>query len=125
MTENTYEKHLAEIERLMRELLVWAKVQGAPIVKEILLQMSNQERLAYDLADGVNTQAEIAKRVGVTQATISNWWKRWAALGLTSESETYSGRQRHNFSLSELGISKASTDNRSQGQGAEIAGTQV
>lgn len=114
MADQTSEKQLTELARLLRELIVWTKVQSAPRVKELLQQMSSQERLAYELSDGTKTQVEIAKQVGVTQATISNWWKKWAALGLTSESETYSGRQKQNFSPPDFGIAKASTTNKTE-----------
>jgi predicted transcriptional regulator len=87
-------------------MVAWARVQNAPRVKELLQQMSIQERQAYDLTDGTKTQAEIARIVGVTQPNISYYWKKWATLGLTSESPNYGGRQKQNFSLSDFGISK-------------------
>lgn len=97
---------MTEITQLLRELITWAKIQNAPRVKELVQEMTSQEKVAYELSDGIRTQSEIGKQVGVTQVSISNWWKKWAALGLTSNSEIYAGRQRKNFSLADFGFSK-------------------
>ncbi|MBW8011012.1 MAG: hypothetical protein FVQ83_07205 [Chloroflexi bacterium] len=66
--------------------------------------VSEQEKLAYELTDGENTQTQIAKKVNVTQPAVSFWWRKWNQINLSIDSPAYPGRQEAVFSLSEYGI---------------------
>jgi hypothetical protein len=95
---------LLSILEALSEIKALLKISAGPAAMNILENalQSDTERKAYDLTDGEKTQSQIAQAVGVTQATVSNWWKRWIQFGILANSNT--GRPRKLFDLSSAKI---------------------
>ena len=123
INEQRIMEQLDEIAGLLRQLLLWTRVGAVPKVKELLeaTLTKDEERLAYELTDGKQTQVQIAATIKVTQPTVSNWWKKWNGLGLTMESTAFPGRQMKCFSLLEFGIRVPSKAEIAQTSNADSA----
>ena len=99
--------HLADSMLLeLREQTRWLRFLGLQQVRPILLELlrDQRERLAFDLSDGSRTTREVAAQVGVSGATISRWWTKWAALGIVSQDER--GTARHLVRIDDVGMSE-------------------
>lgn len=84
------------------EQLRWLRAAAMPQVRETVdAALSKAEmRRAFELYNGKRTGAEIAKAVGVSPQSISNWTKRWRNLGIAFEVE--GGANCHLVSLESL-----------------------
>jgi len=98
---------MAENETLdvLKQIEKWIRITSIPIVKEILASAlkSGEERKIYNLSDGRN-QTEIAKLAKVSQPTVSNYWKKWAKIGIVEQTEDYKGRWKKSFLLEDFNI---------------------
>jgi hypothetical protein len=63
---------------------------------------TSTERMAYELSDGTRSTREVAALAGVSQPTISRWWRQWNGLGLGAVDDR--GRFAHLSSLRALGF---------------------
>jgi len=101
------EEKLERIICLLEEILKWTKLQGlekAQLALTTLLK-NDAEKLAYENSDG-RTSREISAVVGVSHATIANYWKKWARYGIVAEMSSRGGGMRYKkiFSLQDFGI---------------------
>lgn len=87
----------------LREQTKWLKFLGLRALGTVLeVQLrTDRERLAYELSDGRASTA-IGPQVGVSSRSITNWWTKWIAAGIATD--TPSGRAQRLASLAELGI---------------------
>ncbi|MEM3429403.1 MAG: hypothetical protein QXL25_07795 [Candidatus Bathyarchaeia archaeon] len=61
--------------------------------------------LIYELSDGERSTREIATLAGVkSNATVSNYWRKWYKLGIVEPSEEHEGRFKKICSLEEVGL---------------------
>ena len=98
---------LKSIERKMDELVKWTKFAGIQQLRTILIQnlQTDTEMLIYELSDGERTTREIARLANVgSNATITNYWRRWNKLGIVEPSQTRKGRFQNICSLEEVGL---------------------
>lgn len=114
---NNSDQHVAD---LLSEILRWTKI-GALNLREALAQelATDQQRLAYELTNGVRSSRDVASQSGVSFVTVTNWWRRWSDLGFVDPSPKYPGRVQRLCSLRMLGIpvpeeKTRSTTNRTQ-----------
>jgi hypothetical protein len=99
------EEILAELLETTREQLRWLRASVTPQVRATIEQTltTTQLRRAFEMCTGENPSADIAKAVGTSPQSMSNWTRRWRDLGIAYEVE---GRRiKHLTSLSALGIS--------------------
>lgn len=94
-----------EILQVLRQIEGWLKVISIPKVKELLEStlQTPEERKVYHYSDG-RSQNEIANLVKVSQPTVSNYWKKWAKLGIIQQSKSYKGRYEKSFLLEDFNI---------------------
>jgi hypothetical protein len=99
----TSEELLAELLEVAQEQLRWQRAAFLAEVRNILESVltTTQLRRAYEMCDGDPQSVEVAKAVGASKASVSNWTRRWRDLGIAYE---VNGRIRHLTSLSGLGI---------------------
>lgn len=99
--------------QLLEEILIWTRLQGVQNAKAVLdVALNNDQlRLAYQLSDG-RSSTEVANACGVSDMTITNWWKRWFTLGIAQPSRKYKRRFERAFSLEDLGIKVPSIKGR-------------
>lgn len=91
---------------LLEEILLWTKYDYTTTKQKMLQHLNtDNKRVAYQLSDGDNSRKYIAGKVGVSDQTISNWWKEWFEFGLTEQTEKYGGgRYKRLISLTKMGI---------------------
>lgn len=91
---------------LLEELVAWTRFAGRSAFAEALRPvLENQKQLrAYELSDGVRTQAQVAKDAGLSQPRVSALWSRWRRMGIVMDN---GGRVRHLASPSDMGLSQA------------------
>lgn len=92
--------------QLLEEILKWTRLEGVQRAKTALTELlkTNAEKLVYEYSDG-RTSRDIAKIVGVSHATVTNYWKKWARYGIVKEVGARGGtRYQRIFSLSDFGI---------------------
>lgn len=94
-----------DILSVLQNIEKWLKVTSIPKVKEILelALTTNEAKIIYSNSDG-RGQQEIAKIAKVTQPTVSNYWKKWARIGIVKESSNYKGRCERLFNLDDFDI---------------------
>jgi Trp operon repressor len=94
-----------EITKLLRELVKWAKFETLPKLRTILEQNlpSDKEKLIYELSDGERSTRDIAKLVGVSHVTITNYWDKWSKLGIV-DAAPKEGRYMRICSLEQVGL---------------------
>jgi transcription initiation factor TFIIIB Brf1 subunit/transcription initiation factor TFIIB len=101
------EEKADRIIELLEEILKWTRLEGLQKAKVALTELlkTESERLAYEYSDG-RTSREVAVVVGVSHATIANYWKKWARYGIVTERSSRGGGTRYKrlFSLSDFGI---------------------
>lgn len=91
---------------LLEEILKWTKLLGIEKAQNALTSLlkSDTEKLAYEQSDG-KTSREVSAIVGVSHATITNYWKKWARYGIVTEVSSKGGtRYKRTFSLQDFGI---------------------
>jgi hypothetical protein len=100
-------KILKNIDRKLDRLLFWTRFAGMQQLRIILTQnlTTDTEMLVYELSDGERGTREIAGLSGVrSNATITNYWRKWSRLGIVEPSEKRLGRFRRICSLEEVGL---------------------
>lgn len=105
MTDLSDEK-FDRIIQLLEEILKWTRLEGVQRAKTTLTELlkTDAEKLVYENSDG-RTSREIAEIVGVSHATVTNYWKKWARYGIVKEVGARGGtRYQRIFSLSDFGI---------------------
>jgi CRP-like cAMP-binding protein len=91
---------LQELQRQTR----WLRFLGLQQLRPILLELLRdpRERRAFELSDGSRSTREVGEIVGVSGATISRWWTKWAAVGIVSQDER--GTAQHLVSVEDAGL---------------------
>lgn len=100
-------KTLKSIEQKLDNLLKWTRFAGMQQLRAILTQnlTTDTEMLVYELSDGEHTTREIARLAGVgSNATITNYWKKWSKVGIVEPSLKRQGRYQRICSLEEVGL---------------------
>lgn len=100
-------KTLRSIEQKLDQLLKWTRFAGMQQLRTILTQNleTDTEMLVYELSDGERTTREIARLAGVgSNATITNYWRKWSKVGIAEPSEKRRGRYKRICSLEEVGL---------------------
>jgi biotin operon repressor len=104
----TTESLLAGLLATAEEQLRWQRAAVLPDVRRTIEQTldTTDFRRAYEALDGTRSGAEVAEAVGVSEATVSRWARRWRDLGIAYESTSDDGarRTRHLVSLDDLGV---------------------
>ncbi len=102
MSEEKLEKILSTLEEISK----WTKFQGLEKFKDTINKVlkTDEERVTYELSNGINSSRDIAKQINVGKSTVILNWKRWQKIGIVEESEKYPGRMRHLATLDEIGI---------------------
>jgi hypothetical protein len=98
---------LKNIEGKLDQLLMWTRFAGMQQLRTILAQnlTKDLEMLIYELSDGERSTREIAELSGVgSNATVTNYWRKWSRLGIVEPSEIRQGRFRRICSLEEVGL---------------------
>jgi hypothetical protein len=98
---------LKNIENKLDQLLMWTRFAGMQQLRTILAQnlTKDLEMLIYELSDGERSTREIAELSGVgSNATVTNYWRKWSRLGIVEPSEIRQGRFRRICSLEEVGL---------------------
>ncbi len=91
----------------LNEIAKWTKFQSLDKLHDILSKVlkSENEKIAYELSDGVRTTRDIAKEIGLnSKSTIIAYWQKWSKIGIVEESKKFKGRMKHFVSLEEVGI---------------------
>ena len=87
----------------VEEQLRWLRAAALPQVRKTVIAAleTKQKREAFELCDGKTTVTAIAKKVKVSQPTVSRWTIAWQHLGIAYES---SDGIAHLVSLKALGV---------------------
>ena len=112
-----------EIKDILKEILKWTKFEGMQKVKQVLETTldTDTKKLIYELSDGISSP-KIAKIVGVDPATVRDYWKDLAVLGIVEIHPEYKRRYRRIFSLKEVGIEVPEVKEKIEAQEEEIEG---
>lgn len=88
----------------LHEILLWVRAAVIPDIKERLDKSltTPAERRAYNAADGLKANRELATAAGKSPALVSGWSKKWRQLGLASL--TADGKLKHLQSLDAFGL---------------------
>ena len=92
-----------ESKQILREILKWQRLQGFKTLKELMPSLldNDKKKIVYEMTDGKITQSEIIKKIHMSSATITDWWKEWHAYGIIiQEGKKY----QKIISLEKLGI---------------------
>ena len=119
MVKNIVDKDEKIIE-LLEEILKWIKFIGWQNVKSVLSEALNDDisKLVYHYSDGRSSR-EIAKKVSISHQTVTNYWKKWAKMGIVEPiSARRAPRYKKLFSLEEVGIDVPNID-KGLGEGDE------
>jgi len=86
------------------EQLRWTRAAAMPRVRQTISTAlpKSEQRQAFELCDGSRSGPEVAKAVGVSRQSISNWATVWRQLGIAYEVDDR--KIRHLVSLTALGI---------------------
>lgn len=97
-----------KIVKLLEELIFWIKEMASPQIKQRLDKTldTSEQKIAYDISDGIKTTREVGKFVKVSHVTIGNWWKSWINEGIAEAIPVKGGgsRAKKKFSLENFGI---------------------
>lgn len=88
---------------ILKEILKWQILQGKEILRELIPKLldNNDKKRVYEMTDGIRTSIEIKKVVGVSDATVSNWWNIWYSFGIL---EKEGRKYKKIISLKDIGI---------------------
>lgn len=92
---------------VMREILRWSRITAIALIGEHVVGAltSDTEKLVYNLSDGKNSSRDISSQVKVvSHKTVTNYWKKWARLGVVEPSPFFEGRWQKVIELEQLGI---------------------
>lgn len=98
---------LKSIESKLDQILKWTRLSGMQQFRDLLTQNlpDDTSMLIYEYSDGERSTREIATIAGVkSNATVTNYWKKWSALGIVEPSSKYRGRFQRVCSLAEVGL---------------------
>lgn len=95
---------LNRLVQIAEEQLRWQRAAVTPQVRKSIEQILTtvEQRKAYEMFDGSAASKDVAKAVGKSPQSVSNWTRNWRDAGIA-----YEGEQRnicHLISLSALGI---------------------
>ena len=110
------EEKLDKILNALQEISKWTKLQGLERFSQIAPSVlkSDEEKIAFELSNGIRSVREIAAETGIAKSTIAAYWRKWVKSGIVEESEKYSGRMRHLVSLEEVGIEVTSISKKKE-----------
>lgn len=97
---------LSELEKTVQEMLKWVRLQGMQTARVILADClkKDAEKRAYHFSDGRESR-EVGRLAGISHMTVTNYWKKWAALGIVEPVRARGGeRYRRVFSLEDFGM---------------------
>jgi hypothetical protein len=99
----TTDELLTRLLEATEEQLRWLRASAIPDVRGTILATlkTTQLRRAYEMCDGETTGRDIAKAVGASPASVSNWTRRWRDVGIAYEVD---GGIKHLVSLAALGV---------------------
>jgi hypothetical protein len=100
---------------LLEQILRWTKI-GAVQLKSTLREalQTDEAKLVYEYSDGEKSSRDVSKLTNVSHATVQNYWRKWATLGVVEAVEKYKGgRFKRLCSLQELGIALPSLKSQS------------
>ncbi len=106
MTNSNDAQPLTELQKTMQEILKWTRLQGMQTARAILEDClkKDSEKLAYHFSDGRDSR-EVGRLAGISHMTVTNYWKKWAALGVVEPVRARGGeRYRRIFSLEDFGM---------------------
>jgi Fic family protein len=88
--------------QILREILKWTRIQALPSASSALANALRkpEHRKLYEQLDGSKTQQQLAKLLGISQATISRSLASWLRAGVVDE--TAGGKYVRAFDLSLL-----------------------
>lgn len=95
-----------DLQKIMQEILKWTRLQGMQTAKTILENYltKDTEKLAYHFSDGRDSR-EVGRLAGISHMTVTNYWKKWLALGIVEPVRVRGGeRYRKIFSLEGFGM---------------------
>ena len=121
MVRNMSEDRTDRIIELLEEILKWVKFQGWQNVKGILSEVlgDDMSKLIYHYSDGKSSR-EIAEKVSVSHQTVTNYWKKWAKIGIVEPLKVHRGiRYKRVFSLEDFGIEVPEVKEPSEGEESE------
>ncbi|MGH2837903.1 MAG: hypothetical protein ACRDJY_06090 [Thermoleophilaceae bacterium] len=102
----TSEELLTQLVATAQEHLRWQRAAVLPQVRETIDQTLATKKLrqAYEMLDGTQRGRDVATAVGVSEAAVSRWARRWRNLGIAYEHVDESGVKctRHLISLEDL-----------------------
>lgn len=95
---------LTALLEVTQEQLRWERAAVMPSVRQTVESTltSNAMRQAFELCDGTQASADVAKAVGTSPQNFSGWTRRWRDLGIAYEVEGRKVKQL--ASLKSLGI---------------------
>lgn len=98
-----------EINKILREILKWQRLQGIEILKEKIKEQSlfrdAKDILVYYHSDGDKSTRDLANKAGVGHSKVCGLWKKWIDAGIAEPTEKYrGGRCKRLFELNELGL---------------------
>lgn len=103
-----------DILKELKEQTKWLRflaLPNLPIIKKAIEEniTGKEQKRIYDLSDGKNSRKKIANKLKteglkVSYQTVSNYWKKWFALGLVIPSGKQSGRFEKIIDLADLDI---------------------
>lgn len=104
----TSEEPLTELLATAQEHLRWQRAAALPQVRETIDQTLTTKKLrqAYEMLDGTQRGRDVATAVGVSEAAVSRWARRWRNLGIAYEYADENGakRTKHLISLEDLEV---------------------
>lgn len=95
-----------DLQKIMEDILKWIRLQGMQTARTILENnlTKDTEKRAYHFSDGRDSR-EVGKLAGISHMTVTNYWKKWSALGIVEPVRARGGeRYRRIFSLEDFGM---------------------
>lgn len=93
---------------LLKELVKWTKFQAWSKVKEVLLNVLNDDikKLIYHFSDGKSSSRKMTEKVPVGHSTIVKYWNDWAKSNIVEPIPVRGGGTRYKkmFNLEDFGI---------------------
>jgi hypothetical protein len=91
--------------RELSEQTRWLRLLGIQALRPVLerLLVTDKQKLVYEASNGERSTREVGKIAGVSNSTVADLWREWAAVGIVAPVEGTSGRYRQLIPLSSLG----------------------
>ena len=112
------EEKLDQILDRLNEISKWTKLQGLEKFSQIAptVLKSDEEKIAFELSNGIRSANEIATQTGIGKSTITAYWRKWVKSGIAEESKKFTGRMKHLVSLEEAGIDVPTIPKKKSGE---------